>query len=225
MQDCLNDLFEKISTDFSPSTNENNRTQFLSKYLTYISDSLPVIDVNSFNCVFKSLAENKKISFEYHSLKSSEYEKRTAEPYHIVFQKGNWYFIGFCDERSDIRTFSFSRIKNASVTNQSYKMPENFKAEKYFDAEFGVWANETQSYKVKLRFEGKSAIFAKERFFCEGQTTNANEDGSVEVSFETTQITEVERLVLSQGENCTVLEPEILREKVKNAAKKIMGKY
>ncbi len=49
----------------------------------------------------------------------------------------------------------------------------------------------------------------------EGQTVEQNEDGSVIVSFETTQLPEVKRLVLGQGRTVKVLEPDVLVEQIK----------
>lgn len=56
--------------------------------------------------------------------------------------------------------------------------------------------------------------FALERSWNSNQIIKQNEDGSVYVSFETTQLPEVKRWVLGQGKTVKVLGPKELREQI-----------
>jgi predicted DNA-binding transcriptional regulator YafY len=66
-----------------------------------------------------------------------------------------------------------------------------------------------------LQFSSEIGTFAAEHIWHEGQTVEQNEDGSVIVSFETTQLPEVKRLVLGQGRTVKILEPKELVDEIK----------
>lgn len=198
---------------------------FSSQYITYICDKLSFIDYDTFNTILKALSSKKSVTFDYHSLLDSDYKSRCVDIYHIVYQKGSWYAIGFCHKKGDIRLFSFSRMKNLCITESVYNIPRDFEPKKYIDSDMGVWANEREEYLVRLQFDKEIALFAKEKVWHDGQKVFDNDDGSVTVEFETTQITEVMRLVLSQGGSCKALAPKVLQERLIGEAKKIVQKY
>lgn len=141
--------------------------------------------------------------------------KRTIKPYHIVCQKGSWYVIGFDDYKNDIRIFAFSRIKNAAFTGEIFEIPKDFDWQKYIDADIGVWASSQVSHKIRLRFAAEIATFASEHIWSRSQIVTQNDDGTVDVAFETTQLPEVQRWVLGQGHTVQVLEPQELIDAVK----------
>ena len=61
--------------------------------------------------------------------------------------------------------------------------------------------------------------------FTSNQKSEIRDDGSVYVSFETTQLPEIRRWVLGQGSTVKVLAPQELIEDVKNELKKTMKIY
>jgi predicted DNA-binding transcriptional regulator YafY len=69
-------------------------------------------------------------------------------------------------------------------------------------------------------------MYAAERFYHNTQTVEQRPDGSVYVKFTTSQIAEVLRWALSQGDMIKVLSPpefvETVKEKLKKAAKKYL---
>lgn len=89
----------------------------------------------------------------------------------------------------------------------------------------GVWLSAKTNYKVRLLFSAEIGTFAAEHIWHENQKVTQNEDGSVEVSFETTQQPEVKRLVLGQGKTVKVLEPQELVEQIREELDSIKKLY
>ncbi|MBR4320929.1 WYL domain-containing protein [Treponema sp.] len=209
----LRSVFRKIAASLGERATID--TMYLDDSVTYISEPLAQIDAEVFNTVFSAVRTSKEIRFDYRPLQKQTYMSRTVRPYHIVCQKGSWYVIGFDSYKSDIRIFAFSRIKNATTTGETFEIPEDFDWRKYIDADIGVWASSQVSHKIRLRFSAEIATFASEHIWSRSQTVTQNEDGTVEVAFETTQLPEVQRWVLGQGHTVQVLEPQELIDAVK----------
>ncbi len=79
-----------------------------------------------------------------------------------------------------------------------------------------MWASSQVLHKIHLRFAAEIATFASEHIWSRTQTVTQNEDGTVDVAFETTQLPEVQRWVLGQGHTVQVLEPQDLIDAVKS---------
>ena len=214
LESHLHSVFRKIASSLGERTTIDS--MYLDDSVTYISDPLVKIDEQTFNTVFSAVRKNKEISFDYRPLQKQTYMRRTVKPYHIVCQKGNWYVIGYDSYKSDIRIFAFSRIQNAVFTNEVFTVPDNFDYQKYIDEDIGVWASSKKSYKIRLRFSSEIATFASEHIWSKKQVLIQNDDGTVDLCFETSQLPEIQRWVLGQGHTVQVLEPRELIEAIKN---------
>ncbi|MDR3333916.1 MAG: WYL domain-containing protein [Treponema sp.] len=219
----LQDIFEKITA--SLPSNISVDASLLSSNISFIPDPLVTIEPRSFQAVFTALRIRKTLAFEYRSLADTAYEKREADPYHAICQRGNWYIIGYCHTRKENRLFSCSRIRNASVTKRLFTVPSDFNPCRYFDKQIGVWASSRTPFTVELLFENEIGTYAIERQWHETQTVRQNKDGSVYVKFTTTQMPEVLRLVLGQGHTVRVLNPPELIVLVKAETKKVRQMY
>lgn len=200
-------------------------SSFLNENTTFIPDQVVKIEEDVFRKVFSALKSKTTIEFDYRPLQKTSYMTRQLDPYHAVCQKGNWYIIGYCHDKNEVRVFNFSRMKNVKDTNQKFKVPADFSPDKYFDKEIGVWLSATTKYKVELLISKEIVTFALERSWNSNQIIKQNEDGSVYVSFETTQLPEVKRWVLGQGKTVKVLGPKELIVSIKDEVNFIMNMY
>jgi proteasome accessory factor C len=77
-----------------------------------------------------AIYRRKRIEFEYHSLGRDEISKREVDPYHLRFEGGQFYLIGYSHERKDIREFKLSRILGkvsyASKAEHDFQRPADF---------------------------------------------------------------------------------------------------
>src|SRR5574344_1022176 len=207
-------LFDTLLAQYKNTPIEKQLRDIFKK----ITSSLPKtvsIDSKVFNTVMDSLKAHCTLQFDYQPLQKTTFMQRELDPYHVVCQRGNWYVIGYCHLKNDIRIFSFSRMKNAVETQNHFKIPDDFDAKKSIDTKMGVWASAKIPYDVKLVFASEIGTFAAEHIWHEGQKVIQRKDGSVEVSFTTTQLPEVKRWVLGQGSTVKVIAPQELIDEVK----------
>lgn len=198
-------------------------SSFVSDDISFISDPLPKIEESIFNAIFKGIKTRHSLEFDYKSLSKQEYSKRVVHPYHVVCQKGNWYFLGFAEAQQDVRIYALSRMKNVCVTSSTFTFPKDFSPDNYIDKEQGVWISTEKPIKIELVFDSSINTYILERTWHQTQTIHQNEDGSVHLSFMTNQLHEIFHWVLSFGSNVQVLNPPELKEKIIEEAKKILG--
>ena len=192
VENILQLVFQKIIN----SLDSYNHSDNISGKITYIAGSQSKINKSVFSDIFKAVKEQKEISFAYRPLSKQSFLTRTIKPYHIICQRGNWYVIGFDYYKNDIRLFSFARIKQTEILNKTFAMPNDFDYHNWIDENVGVYASEKDIHKVRLLFAKEVAAFALSESFTENQIVEKREDGNVEVSFETTQFSEILRFVL-----------------------------
>ncbi len=157
-----------------------------------------------------------KRTFIHHTKPTTQIsEARTVDPYHVINFQGEWYVIGFCHIRKDIRTFAMSRITKAQATNSSFEIPSDFDFKETTRNRFGVqWSD--RKFQVSIWFSPKAAPYVLERIWHEGQQIIHKDDGSITMSFPATHLTEIKRWILSWGEMARVLAPVELINDIKS---------
>ncbi len=213
LENQLRSVFKKI-TECLPERISVD-TSFLNPKITFIPDRTENIDPSFFQTIFDSLKNLCTITFEYRPLQKTTFMERTLDPYHVVCQRGNWYVMGKCHDRNEVRIFSFSRMKNIKILKQKFGIPTDFKPSDYFDTEMGVWLSDKTPLTVELLVDKEIGTYALNRIWHSEQVVEEREDGSVYVKFVTTQKKEILRWVLGQGHTVKVLAPQELVDEVK----------
>ena len=223
LENDLRSVFKKI--EMSLPNKITLDSSFLLNQTTFIPDQMGTINPENFSKIFSALKNRHVLDFEYRPLQKTTWMTRRINPLHAVCQKGNWYVMGFCHDKKDIRVFNFSRIQNVTESKEEFDIPEDFNPDKYFDKEIGIWLSATKKYTVELLISAEIGTFALERSWNKNQKIEQREDGSVWVSFETTQLPEVKRWVLGQGKTVKVLGPDELIAQVKEEVVAVLRMY
>ncbi|HEV7492383.1 helix-turn-helix transcriptional regulator [Baekduia sp.] len=113
-----------------------------------------------------AIFRNKTITFDYYTMERDEVGARKVDPYHLLFQGGQFYLLGRAHERDAIRVFRLSRIRGkvayATKAEHDFKRPTDFDPRSYAtraDWQFGepvgqaeVWISERIAWQVKRHF-------------------------------------------------------------------------
>ena len=223
LENDLRSVFKKI--EMSLPNKITLDSSFLQNQTTFIPDQMGTINPENFSKIFSALKNRHVLDFEYRPLQKTTWMTRRINPLHAVCQKGNWYVMGFCHDKKDIRVFNFSRMQNVTESKEKFDIPKDFNPDKYFDKEIGIWLSATKKYIVELLISAEIGTFALERSWNKNQKVEQREDGSVWVSFETTQLPEVKRWVLGQGKTVKVLGPDELIAQVKEEVVAVLRMY
>jgi predicted DNA-binding transcriptional regulator YafY len=142
-------------------------------------------------------------------------------PYALVHQWGVWYLVGHCHLRAEKRTFRVDRIQALTPLETTFVKPADFSVMEYMAQSFEL---PEPVYEIEVRFDPSAVPFVKEEH-ADRQHLTENPDGSVTVTFMSSELDWPASFVLRYGEAATVIRPPELVEKVKEAAQAIARKY
>ena len=82
-----------------------------------------------------AIFRNKTIVFDYYTMERDEVSSRRVDPYHLLFQGGQFYLLGYAHERKAIRVFRLSRIRGkvsyATKAEHDFHRPADFDPRAY----------------------------------------------------------------------------------------------
>jgi proteasome accessory factor C len=82
-----------------------------------------------------AIFRNKTILFDYYTMERDEVGPRRVDPYHLLFQGGQFYLLGYSHERKAIRVFRLTRIRGkvsyATKAEHDFRRPEDFDPRAY----------------------------------------------------------------------------------------------
>jgi predicted DNA-binding transcriptional regulator YafY len=82
-----------------------------------------------------AIFRNKTITFDYYTMERDEVSSRRVDPYHLLFQGGQFYLLGYAHERKAVRVFRLTRIRGkvsyASKAEHDFRRPADFDPRSY----------------------------------------------------------------------------------------------
>jgi proteasome accessory factor BC len=82
-----------------------------------------------------AIFRNKTITFDYYTMARDETDSRRVDPYHLLFQGGEFYLLGYAHEREAIRVFRLTRIRGkvsyATKAEHDFRRPADFDPRAY----------------------------------------------------------------------------------------------
>jgi predicted DNA-binding transcriptional regulator YafY len=82
-----------------------------------------------------AIYRRKRIEFEYYTMQSDATALRKVDPYHLLFEGGQFYLVGYSHERDGVRVFRLSRIRGkvayATKAEHDFQRPADFDPREY----------------------------------------------------------------------------------------------
>jgi len=175
------------------------------------------------NRVNEATQKKKSIDIVYYTMSRKKESKRKVDPYRIWFFNGTFYLIGKCHLRGEVRIFALDRIKILHLTKDSFVIPEDFNLDDFMRPSFGVFQGEP--IKAKIWFHTDVAGYIKEKIWHESQEIHPQDDGSIIFEAEVAGTDEIKFWTMSWGSKAEVLEPESLRDEIREEAEVILERY
>ena len=210
--DSLHSVYKKIQDSLPEKTalkSPGENTRF-----TVFPPPSTTIHHDIWQTVFKGLRTLKKLKIVYQPPGQNP-TIREIDPYHAVRYDGDWYVIGHCHLRDEIRNFSLSRINQATLIDKTFIIPETFNFHEITRSRFGVHWGKAEEH-VKIWFSPKVVPYILERIWHPSQEISYHEDGSIVLSLTVNHMLELKRWVLSWGMDARVIEPEKLASDIQS---------
>lgn len=80
----------------------------------------------------QALTDEYTVKIQYEKSGEKQSSDRLVDPYRILYWNNQWYAIGYCHLRNDLRSFRVDRIESLTLTENKFNRPENFSARDFF---------------------------------------------------------------------------------------------
>lgn len=167
--------------------------------------------------VEQAVNEAKSLMIDYIS-RTGEHSRRVIDPHVLIFKQNVWYVYAFCHTKQDFRTFKIGRIRQASFTGGVFEKREISRNEIPLDFYYPTDKLTT----VTLEIERASLPDAEEWLGIDNIDPRGNSFFAEVTLPDNNQLVGI---ILSYGGAIKVIAPQDLKERVQEAAKKILNSY
>lgn len=178
-------------------------------YTDSLSDKIELIKI--------ALEKHQLLRFNYRDIRNQKSD-REIEPYRLLLKGEDWYIQGYCLIRKDFRTFKLLRMQNVRILDQIFELRE-FPFEKMNSAQF----NDKTLVPAKLLIHETIRDTIVTRF---GEDCLTPDRANYYIANIHLPINDLAcSYILSFGDKCICLEPETLKDKLRELSEKIYTFY
>lgn len=190
---------------------------------------VPPADAALFERISRATTERRRLRLLYWTAERDDLTQRDVDPYALVCSQGSsqgdWFLIGWCHTRKDVRTFAVHRIRDAEELDETFDKPAAFDAGTYLSRAFAKVRGDGELQTVRLRFSAHAARWIRERTWHPMQELEALPDKGVRLTVRLGSFLEIKAFALSWGEHCEVEEPSELRAEIREELRRMQQRY
>ena len=181
--------------------------------------------------IIEAMQKNMELQIDYQRYEGEQGEEHLQtfhiQPYALKVFNRRWYLLGYIKEKNALRTIALDRVLALKVLTKSFELPEDFDARKYFANVVGIFVNKDLPItKVKIRAYGIQAEYLRSTPLHKSQSEGRSKYREfAEFSYRLCVTPELVSQLLAMGDKVEVLEPEELREEMKEKVNKMLNRY
>ena len=175
--------------------------------------------------ILTAMKNSTKVEMSYQGFDRPEPHSFMLEPYCVKVFKQRWYVVGKSDIHDEERVYSLDRVHAIHDTDEKFDMPSDFDSRSFFAPFYGVMCGPgTKSEIVRIKVEPHTAKYihtlplhhSQEEKVCDGYTI---------FTYYIAPTYDFIQELRTQGSDLEVLEPQWLRDKFSDEAKKLTEMY
>jgi proteasome accessory factor C len=163
--------------------------------------------------------QRQRLEIDYVSASRHQAQRRPVDPYGIVHHAGEWYVVGHCHKRGDVRTFRIDRIAALRTTGERFERPTDFDLEAYRRERLYVPSADAVTVRVHL---DPLAVTRIGITWPVGEVT-MHDDGSAEILIDCEGYEWVTGWVLGLGRHASIVEPAEARHAMHERIARLHG--
>ena len=187
--------------------------------------------------IAEAMRRNRVLSITHQGFGKPEPSTFEIEPYFLKVVKRRWYVVArspYYSERNrregikpeDVYlVYALDRISDIRDTDKSFKMKKDFDVNRYFEGCCGVITSDEPVRRIVLLVYEHAADYLRTLPLHESQREIEGDDESTLFEYHLKPTLDFYQLVLAQGDQVEVLEPETVREEMRNFAKNMLDYY
>lgn len=211
----VNELLPKLDQTFLLKNSENHIMAFESNpYLQGVEFLEPI---------FNAISYKKSLAVTYEPFGRDEFTS-SFFPYHLKQFNSRWFLFGRNPEYENLTNYALDRIKAIKEIQIPYNETTiNF--EEYFEDVVGVTLNDGDLELIEIKISKASWPYIKTKPLHGSQKEKDSNEDYVYITLEVIPNFELEKLILSFGEQIEILSPIHFRESIKERLRKTSNLY
>ncbi|MEW5904047.1 MAG: YafY family protein [Pseudomonadota bacterium] len=177
-----------------------------------------------FQTVAGALLQRKRIAIRYHGRGNDQESQREISPQRLAHYRDNWYLDAWCHQKNGLRSFAVDRLREAHALNKRAKDIAEKVLDAHFASSYGIFGGSAKHTAI-LRFSPERARWVAEEEWHPQQQSRMLDDGRYELRLPYSDPRELAMDALKHGAEVEVMEPESLREMVKEQLRGALKKY
>jgi predicted DNA-binding transcriptional regulator YafY len=179
---------------------------------------------SAFQHVAEGVLQRKQLRLSYHARGNDETTERIVSPQRMIHYRDNWYLDSWCHLRDDLRSFSVDRIKHAKILDQRADDIDEQILNDYFADAYGIFSGKAEHTAI-LRFSSTAARWVADERWHPRQEGEFLVDGRYQLKLPYGNPKELIMDILKYGPDVEVVEPESLRQTVRESLMRSIKNY
>lgn len=188
--------------------------------------------------ITKAMRKNKVLTITHHSFFKAGENTFEVEPYCLRVVNKRWYLIakspyyfelnrknGIDNIYESFRTYALDRISEIRETDMTFEPDESFDIKEFFKGCCGIITSKENIEKVVIKAYYNFANYLRTLPLHESQVELESNDEYTLFEYHVKPTFDLYQLLLAQGDQLEVLEPESVRSKMLNFARNLMNYY
>lgn len=171
------------------------------------------------NSLYQYIIHHQCIEVKYQGYRAVEKNTLTISPYYLKQYNNRWFLFGLNHLLKKIQNLALDRILSLSSSSQDF-ISSDIDFNKYFEDIVGVTKYDLPVEKIKIRLTNNILPYIRSKPLHGSQKISDNI-----LKLELIPNYELESLLLSHGENMTLLEPKELADKIKSRIQAMSNGY
>ncbi len=183
------------------------------------------LDPKLFAQLGRAVQKRNQVRMKYFTAQSGEVKWRTVNPLHLRNHLGEWYLIAWDHGRKKPLDFLCSRIRELTISEESFVIPQDFDLDEYLSSGFGMIRGQ-EPIEVEIIFDEYQSRWMRERGkFHPTEEREELLDGRLRMRMKVTALDGVKRFVMQYGSHVKVVQPEELRQEIRMEILEMQKQY
>ena len=182
--------------------------------------------------IIRAIRTNHRLRIGYRKFETEGYEKVVC-PYALKLFHQRWYLLALNDA-DQMRIYALDRMTLMELTDELFAMPAHFSPQDYFSEYYGVLTDNTPMAHVVVRAHNRLRNYLRtlplhhsQRELQSGSLAHADSPATAftDFSYDIRPTADFLGELLSHGDGIEVLEPQDLREKMRQMTAETLKRY
>ena len=179
--------------------------------------------------ILNAMRDGKVIEMTYQSFWRDEPNTYKAQPYCLKLFKQRWYMLAQSEGKDEPRVYALDeRMIDVKITEEGFKLPAKFDAEKFFSEYFGIiigtdW--EPQEVKIKVVNNQVRYFDTLPLHISQQKVVEESDDEYTVYKYHLAPTHDFKKEIMSWGPDVEVLSPEDFRQEIKDAVAQMTERY